>query len=234
MVWDAAAPRAGLLLVLGSVLAVMALAACEVTAPSPTPPPRPPGTGIIVGTSSAPVQRVEIYYISALDWVSVGSNVSFGLFAVHGDGVYERLNPQQISWQSSNPAVIALQTPSFGTWRAVSPGVAVLTATYQGLSDSVTQEIRSGSPPFPYLDISPRSLPSEELGSAQVRARLHESPGSFPDVTAHATWSSSNPLVAIVDAGLVTATGVGTARITATYQGYSKSLVFSVTTSIRR
>jgi len=225
-----AAPGAGLVLILVAALAP----GCGVSAPSSTAPPRPPGTGIVVGASPAPVQRVEIYYQFPMDWVSVGSNLSFGLFAVHSDGIYEKLNPQQISWQSSNPAVIMLQTPTFGTWRAVSPGTAVLTATYQGLSDSVTQEIRSGPPPFPYLDISPRSLPSAELGTEQVRARFHESSSSFPDVTEQATWTSSNPLVATVTGGFVTAAGVGTARITAVYQGHTKSLAFSVTTSIGR
>ena len=169
-----------------------------------------------------------------MDWVAVGSTFGYGLFAVHGDGVYEKLGLSQVSWQSSNPAVIALQTPDFGTWRAVAPGTAVLTATYQGLSDSISQEVRSGRPSFPYLEISATRAPTEVLRSEQLRALLHESPSSFPDVTAQAAWSSSNPLVATVTAGFMTATGVGTARITATYQGYTASFVFSVTTSAGR
>jgi len=184
--------------------------------------------------SAAPIQRVELYYIIGTDWLGVGSTFSFGVFGVHSDGVYEKVPWRDVTWQSSNPRVIEVLDQLFGTLRAVSPGTAVITATYQGLSDSVTQEIRSGQPAFPYLNIQPYAAPSEELRTAQARALWHESSPSFLDVTTQATWASSNTLVATVNAGLVTAQGVGTVRITATYQGYSKSYVFSVSTSVRR
>jgi hypothetical protein len=155
------------------------------------------------------------------------------VFGVHSDGVYEKVSGRDITWQSSNPRVIEVLDQLFGTLRAVSPGTAVITATYQGLSDSFTQEIRSGQPPFPYLNIQPYAAPFEELQTVQARALWYESP-SFVDVTSQATWTSSNNLVATVNAGLVTAQGVGTVRITATYQGYAKSYVFSVSASVRR
>ena len=131
---------------LGAALVALALPGCGVTAPTPAPPPLSPGTGIVVGTSAAPIQRVELYYIIGTDWLGVGSTFSFGVFGVHSDGVYEKVPWRDVTWQSSNPRVIEVLDQLFGTLRAVSPGTAVITATYQGLSDSVTQEIRSGQP----------------------------------------------------------------------------------------
>ena len=52
---------------------------------------------------------------------------------------------------------------------------------------------------------------------------------SESDVTAYAAWSSSNASVATVSAGKITAKGVGTATITATYNGYTAKSTVTVT-----
>jgi hypothetical protein len=58
--------------------------------------------------------------------------------------------------------------------------------------------------------------------TSQLTATANLSAGAPNDVTASATWTSSDAGVAIVSsAGLVTSTGNGTATITATYQGKS-------------
>jgi hypothetical protein len=173
------------------------------------------------------VQGVETYYTSGHDWLAIGSTFGFGLFAIHTDGVYEKVALQSVTWTSSNPAVIGVIS-SFGTLQARSPGTAQITGTYQGFSASVAQEIRAGIPPYPFLEIWPHVSPSQEGMSANARARWRESNTSFPDVTDGAVWTSSNPAVATVTAGLVTAGSVGTTRITASYNGTSASYTFSV------
>lgn len=55
---------------------------------------------------------------------------------------------------------------------------------------------------------------------------------SESDVTAYAAWSSSNASVATVSAGKITAKGVGTATITATYNGYTAKSTVTVTDAI--
>jgi Big-like domain-containing protein len=65
----------------------------------------------------------------------------------------------------------------------------------------------------------------------QLTATAHYSDGTTQDVTAGATWQSSNGGIATVSAaGVVTAVGSGTATITVTYQG--KSATFGVTITI--
>jgi hypothetical protein len=218
-----------------SAALIVALAGCGVTTPTPTPPPLPPSTGVVVGVSTAPLERVEIYYPIAYSWLAVGSTFSFGVFAVHTDGVYEQVStPRGVTWASSDPAIVAVSSPTTGTLRAVSPGIATLTASYQGRSASVTQEIRAGEPPYPFLEIWPTAAPSRQYMTRDARARRRESNTSFPDVTAAATWTSSDPRVATVDGGVVLATGVGTTRITASHGGMTASYVFSVYESYPR
>jgi hypothetical protein len=62
-------------------------------------------------------------------------------------------------------------------------------------------------------------------GTEQLSATATMSDATQKDVTAQASWQSSNGFVAIVSpGGLVTATYVGTATLTATYQGQSASI----------
>jgi hypothetical protein len=56
--------------------------------------------------------------------------------------------------------------------------------------------------------------------------------GGAQDVTTTATWTTSDPTVATVSAGLISAVGPGNVSITATYQGHAAFIrVFVVTTS---
>lgn len=58
----------------------------------------------------------------------------------------------------------------------------------------------------------------------QLHARFGVPNQAQQDVTATATWTSSNPSIVTVDAGSVKAVGLGTASITAQYQGQSITL----------
>jgi len=65
--------------------------------------------------------------------------------------------------------------------------------------------------------------------TSQLTATATLSNGTTQDVTALASWSSSNPAVATVSAtGLVKATGLGTTTISAPYQGKTGTLLISV------
>ena len=66
--------------------------------------------------------------------------------------------------------------------------------------------------------------------TSQLTATANFSAGSTQNVTNTATWSSTNSVVATVSStGLVTALALGTATISAAYQGSSGSLAVSVT-----
>jgi hypothetical protein len=68
------------------------------------------------------------------------------------------------------------------------------------------------------------------IGQAvKLTANARMSDGTTQDVSLQATWSSSNPSVATVSSsGLVTPQGVGSSDITATYQGQTTRVTFSV------
>jgi hypothetical protein len=72
-----------------------------------------------------------------------------------------------------------------------------------------------------------RGLASTWQFQATTMAQLSD--GSAQDVTAQATWTSSNPAVAIISAtGLITAQGEGVTAISATYQGVVGTVVLGI------
>src|SRR5712671_54252 len=88
----------------------------------------------------------------------------------------------------------------------------------------------NGSPPgttYPYLSgvaLQPSSSPSIGVtGTVRVGANgAYQNSATeitYTDVTSSATWGSSNATVATVDKGLVTGTGIGSATITASFNG---------------
>ena len=83
-----------------------------------------------------------------------------------------------------------------------------------------------GAPPGPeVVRITIAGMPGTPLApmqTAQLTAAATYSDGAMKDVTATATWDSANPSVVTVSAaGLVTATGPGTADVSATFGGAS-------------
>jgi len=69
--------------------------------------------------------------------------------------------------------------------------------------------------------------------TSQLTAKATLSNGTIQDVTALSTWSSSNPAVATVTSGgLLRVTQLGAADITATYQGMSGKLSWSLQVTI--
>jgi hypothetical protein len=72
------------------------------------------------------------------------------------------------------------------------------------------------------LSLSTVTLP--RYGSVQTTLRLARSDGTSQDVTGAAVWTSMAPAIATVQAGLVTAVGVGTANVAASYGGLTVGL----------
>lgn len=134
--------------------------------------------------------------------------------------------PAAVKWQSSNPAVVSVDTNS-GVATALSKGTATITASSSLVSAtmSVTASAAGLAPAgAPALVISPSSIAALADGqTVQLTATAKYLDGTQQDVTAIARWSSSSTTSAIVgngDAngppGLVTATGTsGSANITA-------------------
>lgn len=67
-------------------------------------------------------------------------------------------------------------------------------------------------------------------GTTQLMAKQDFASQVDPDVTAIATWTSSDPSVATVEQGLVTPVAAGTSTITASYGGFMATATFTGTT----
>ena len=77
-----------------------------------------------------------------------------------------------------------------------------------------------GSPTAPTaLTLSQQTVTAALHTTVQLTAQARD--GAVSDVTAAASWSTSNPSVATVSGGLVSIVGLGTAQVSATYHGAS-------------
>ncbi len=74
------------------------------------------------------------------------------------------------------------------------------------------------------LLVTPVTLTLARNATSSMRAQVERSNGTIEDVTAAAVWTSSAPDVVTVQAGLVKAVGIGTATVTAGYDGLTRSV----------
>jgi len=189
--------------------------------------------GSISGTSALTVTPASLVSIS-LDppapFLPLGTRQQMTATGVFSDRTTQDITAQ-VTWSSSAPAVVAVDgtglvtTPSGG-----SPGTAVLTASRGSITGTtvvtVTQPVLSSIDVFGDTPIIVGTVGS-------YTATAFYSDGSFADVTAQATWTSSSPTVATVDnmpaaAGTVTAVGAGTATLTAVFSGVSGAATVTV------
>jgi len=131
------------------------------------------------------------------------------------------------AWTSSNPAVATVSASGLVT--AVAPGTATFTATIDGVRGTspaltVTQPAASVA-----VTLTPSSIGLLLLQTSKATAVVRDASGAV--ITgAQVTWSSSNILVATVNAsGVVTGLLPGTARITATSGSVSGVATITVT-----
>lgn len=121
-----------------------------------------------------------------------------------------------VTWASSDEAVATVTVDEDGvvTVTAKGEGTATITATAQdgsNVSDSCAVTVSAVTVPATGVTVNPAELTLSIGGTGALTANV--SPEGATDTVA---WSSSNPAVATVENGVVTAAGVGTATITAT------------------
>lgn len=131
-----------------------------------------------------------------------------------------------VSWKSSAPGVA---TVADGLVTAVAEGSATITASVGSLSAVCTVTVLHVDVPEPVVEVESITLSAEELKltvgeSAALTATVN--PSNATDQTL--VWSSSDPGVATVSGGTVTAVGLGSATITVTAGGKSASCTVTV------
>lgn len=127
------------------------------------------------------------------------------------------------SWSSSNTSIAGV---SQGHVAGVATGNANITATYNGLSATVVVIVKGSSA----LTLGWTSQTVQRGKVISNAAIYNPNDGTAAKVvTSTATWTTSNPAVATVNGGTISAQGNGTAVITATYNGLSASCAITVT-----
>jgi len=128
----------------------------------------------------------------------------------------QKLHVVTATWTSSNPGIASID-PATGMVTAVAKGVVVITARsgpFRGFTFlTVTPQLNS-------ITVTPANQTIPEGAPLQFAATGNYSDGSTADLTAQATWSSTDQTIAtIVPGGLATASNVNTggATIQATY-----------------
>ena len=184
-------------------------------------------TGSISGTSALTVTPTVLSSIS-LDppapYLPLGTRQQMTATGVFSDRTVLDITAQVV-WSSSAPAVAnvdgtgLVSTPTGST----TLGTTTITAAIGSISGTtvvtVTQPVLTSIIVFGATPII--------VGTTNIyTATAFYSDGSLADVTAQATWPSSNIAVAAVDnspstAGTVTAVGAGTATLTAVFGGVS-------------
>ena len=130
-----------------------------------------------------------------------------------------------VAWQSSNPGVATVSDA--GVLTAIAPGTVTITASYQGVTGSLTVTVAN-------VTVSAVTLYGTTTvtrgGTTQLTATAVLADGSMRIVTNVAAWASLNPDIATVSAGglVTTLSTAGTATITASYLGATGSVDIAV------
>lgn len=137
-------------------------------------------------------------------------------------------------WASSAPAVASVTTSpdEGGLVTGHGRGGATITAAIAGTTGSSVVEVSDAV--LTQVLVSPSPATAARGTTVQLTATGLYSDGSSSDVTTLATWTSSAPEVATVDAGEATALAKGSTTVTATFQGHSGATLLGVSDATLR
>ena len=173
---------------------------------------------------------LQLHVAQALVEARPRSTYTFLTYILRSDDVWEDVTAQT-TWSSPDPAVF--RSLGSGRFMADSPGHAGVRAEYAGFASFmdviVIDPLRLPVPRLVMVTTNPWLIGS----TGQAGVTLIPASGGSRSVTAEAEWSSSDPSVATIDRGRVTAIRPGTTQITASYQALTASYVFSVRPSQR-
>lgn len=182
------------------------------------------------------VTEKPVTYTYALQVKLADSSIDVGktttataTFITYADGVQSSSKDvtSSATWSSGTTAVA---TVSGGTVTAIEAGTSAIKATYNGYSGSATVTVNDVLTYGLELSVTSAtiSVGNTKAIAANYITFTNGNRTSSKTVTSSASWSSSNPAVASVSGGSVTAKATGSATITATYNGYSATATVTV------
>ena len=204
-------------------LTLAILPSCGSSSSSQTQPP-PPSLSSITVTPSRPS-------------IAPGATQRFLATGNYTDGSTKNLT-SSATWSSSSNATATIETsgqqnPGLAT--GLATGSTTITAAVNGVSGTASLSVSNAA--LTSIFVSPATSTITVGGSAQFSAYGNFSDGSTQNITATATWSSSNNAVATVEStgqaspGQASGLEAGSATVTATSQGASQSAPITVSNS---
>ena len=161
---------------------------------------------------------------------AIGAAQQFIATATYSDSTTANVTTSA-TWTSSNPTIAKI-TPG-GVASALATGSATITATLSGVSGSASLTVPPPATTLTSITVSPATASIVAKATQHFIATAFYSDHTTADVTATATWTSSNPAVATVDAaGLATGVAAGAATVTATLTGVEGGAELTVTPSL--
>jgi hypothetical protein len=183
--------------------------------PTPTPSPQPSPGPIQPVYSQAPVVVLSVVVAPASAITQVGGTQQFTATASCSDGTSANITAFA-TWTSLDSLVATVKAT--GQAKGVGIGNTTITATYDGISGSANLNVTAGKTVLS-VEVKPGNATILVGATRQFTATAHYADSSFADVTAMASWGSSEAGVANVASGLATGLTAGVTDITATYSG---------------
>jgi len=141
------------------------------------------------------------------------------------------LTGRTIIWSSASPEVATVSASGLVT--AVAAGSASIVATSEGNTSAATVTV-AAPPPAPVATVSLAAASTSLLigQTTQLTVTLKDASGNVLTGRTIGLTSSNTSLATVSPTGVVTAVGVGTPTITATSEGMSGSIGFTITAPV--
>jgi hypothetical protein len=161
----------------------------------------------------------KLAIVGAANIVGLNQSLQLKAMVTFSDGTTQD-QTSSAAWTSSN---LAVATVAAGQVTSKTAGTTDVGATVQGLTATATiTVVVPAATPVALTIAGPTNITGFNQ-MVQLKAILAFSDGTTQDQTSTATWSSSNPAVLTVAAGLVTSVSAGSASITASAGGLTTS-----------
>jgi uncharacterized protein YjdB len=144
------------------------------------------------------------------------------LTATYPDGTTRDVT-SEAAWSSSDDDVTGVVN---GVIKGYSSGTAVITAEYGTKKTTIAVDVDKTMK----LNVDSDNVFLHVANTRQLKLTAVNAEGDETDVTASATWTSSNESVAFVNKGLITGVKSGTATVTGAYNGKTVEIAVDVDT----
>lgn len=208
----------------GGVATAVALGSATVTA----------GFGGLSASAAMAVGPAELRAITVAPGAPVlpdGTWVALTATGSYSDGTVQDLTGLA-AWSSSDPAVAEVDDAPDrkGETLAVDPGTAQVTATFGGRTGAATVTVTQAE--LVSLTVGPPTASVPDGFAQAFTATGAFTDGSTRDLTSQAGWTSSNPAVASVSAGVATGVDPGECLVRASVGGITGSAGLTVTPAV--